>query len=655
MEKFEIFKLRLCKGLFDGIISDYILAVVKNTEHILEVPILAEILDDSYVTKFKNYIHDNDLKFQIDNCVLLPENLRFIYGSVSKFSLNGEYVRKFNNFYSSIRTVKYNSVEYKDLYTGQVPDGITLNGPIALNDLPPIVYTEISVFCARDDRRCLADIADRIRKRYYLPFSATSFPCVSRSEFDKSMSDKTNKNKKLQSESVYKLYNVRVQPDRKHFRVNLYNEHCVYEPDTIDYELCDSVWASELLPYQGRSANIPEYNSEGLPLGILWGHNILGNLSFQPSYQIIGENRQIRTDKYGYHYKDSQVWAFCLVSKVDEYGNWVYIKGYDPIYQRMQIEEKKYKPTPEAIESEINDIYVEDIDLEEYRHRFRNSDFSKSVSESTSSIEYVDFNVRYDKYSSYSMYPFICLPIMETPIMPYRIQKRVYNRGIQEDSFEKMLSRFIKDPYEVRSDIGLVNDSDLCYEPDIAIVRQGHPHVHIDIEIDEPYSVNNEPIHYIECDNDQKRNKYFVDHGWIVISFSERQITLYPKGCLKVVEDVLSSIDSTYLPEKNPLNEQIVSERHWSLEEARQMIAANERSKYLGLDIVQKSVPNSGETFPKQQLTESEKRVRAEIKSQNESDLQREEVQELSFSAQTGKKVSWWRRILRYFIMLKNR
>lgn len=321
----------------------------------------------------------------------------------------------------------------------------------------------------------------------------------------------------------------------------------------------------------------------------------------------------------------------------------------------MQIEEKKYKPTPEAIESEINDIYVEDIDLEEYRHRFRNSDFSKSVSESTSSIEYVDFNGRYDKYSSYSMYPFICLPIMETPIMPYRIQKRVYNRGILEDSFEKMLSRFIKDPYEVRSDIGLVNDSDLCYEPDIAIVHQGHPHVHIDIEIDEPYSVNNEPIHYIECDNDQKRNKYFVDHGWIVIRFSERQISLYPKSCLKVVEDVLSSIDSTYLPEKNPLNEQIVSERHWSLEEARQMIAANERSKYLGLDIVQKSVPNSGETFPKQQLTESEKRVRAEIKSQNESDLQREEVQELSFSAQTGKKVSWWRRILRYFIMLKNR
>ena len=141
--------------------------------------------------------------------------------------------------------------------------------------------------------------------------------------------------------------------------------------------------------------------------------------------------------------------------------------------------------------------------------------------------------------------------------------------------------------------------------------------------------------------------------GWIVIRFSERQITLILKVVLKIVEDVLSSIDSTYLPEENSLNEQIVSERHWSLEEARQMIAANERSTYLGLDIMQKSVPNSGETFPKQQLTESEKRVRAEVRSQNESDLQREEIQELSFSAQTGKKASWWRRILRYFIMLK--
>lgn len=473
MEKFEILKLRLCKGLFNCIASDYILAIVKNTKHILEPPVLAEILDDSYVMKFKDYIRGNGLKFQIDNCVLLPKDLRFVDGRVSRIPLKGKYVRKFDNFYSDSRTVKYNSVEYESLYTGPVPDEIKLNGPKVLNNLNPLEYTEIAVFCARGDRRCLADIAERIRKRYYLPFSAISFPCVSRSEFD----------------------------------------------------ICTS-----------------------------------------------------------------------------------------------------------------------------------NKDFSNSVSESTTFIKNVDFDVKCDEFSTYSMYPLVCLPVKEAPIMPYRIQKRVFSRGIQEVSFEQLLSSYIKDPYEVRSDIGLVNDSGLFYEPDIAIISQKSPHVHIDIEIDEPYSVNDEPIHYIECDSDHKRNKYFIDNGWIVIRFSERQIALYPKGCLKVIEDVLSSIDSSYLPEEISLIEQIVPESHWSLEEVRQMIVANERSKYLGIDITPKSVPNiSGETFQIQYLTESEQIVRNELKSRKASDLHMDKAQELSFVPQTVKEMSWWRRILHYFLVMLKR
>lgn len=642
MGKFEIRKLRLCRGLFDGIVSDYILAVVINTAYIWDGSVLAEILDDSYVKKLKDYLRTNDLKFQINNCVLLPKDLRFIDGSVSKISLNGQYVRKFNNFYSHIRTVKYNSVEYEDLYTDQVPDGITLDGPIALNVLPPIVYTEIPVFCSCEDTRSIADIAERMRARYYLPFSATSFPRVSRPDFDLCMSNKCDIAKEnLQTACVYKIYKVqKIEADCKHFFVKLYNKNCAFDEATI--ELCDPVWASELLPYEGTSKEIPEYNNEGLPLGILWGHNVLCNLSLQPS---------IKTENGDF---DFQVWTFCLISKVDEYGNPVYINGYDPIAQRMLIEDKGYKPTPEAKEAKINDIYVEDIDLEEYRHRFKNNDFSKSVSVPIPSIEYVDFNVKYEKYSTYSMYPFICLPIEGAPIMPYRIQKRVYHRGIQEGSFEQLLSRFIKDPYEVRSDISLINDSDLYYEPDIAIVHQGSPHVHIDIEIDEPYSVNNEPIHYIECDNEQKRNNYFVDHGWIVIRFSERQITLCPKGCLKVVEDVLTSIDSSYLPEDVSQNEQIVPESHWSLEEARQMIATDERSKYLGIDLTQKSVSNNGETFQKQDLTEHEQIVRDESKAMNVSDSHVQETQKSSFVPQMDNIISWWRRMLNYFVKLIN-
>ena len=321
----------------------------------------------------------------------------------------------------------------------------------------------------------------------------------------------------------------------------------------------------------------------------------------------------------------------------------------------MQIEEKNYKPALEAIESEINDIYVEDIDLEDYRHRFINKDFSNTVSMSTPTIEYVDFDVKYEKYSTSAMYPLVCVPSKKSPIMPYRIRTRAYSRGTQEVSFEQFLSRYIKAPYEVRSDIGLVNENDLFYEPDIVIVSKKRPHIHIDIEIDEPYSFNNEPIHCFGCENDQKRNKYFVDNGWVVIRFSEKQITLYPKGCLRVIEDVLSSIDSTYLPEVVSLNEQIVPESHWTLEQAHQMIEADERSNYLGKDIVQKSMSNSGQTFQKQQLTESEQLVRTELQSQKVSDLRIDATQKLPLSANTDKKVSWWRRILHYFVTFKKR
>lgn len=293
--------------------------------------------------------------------------------------------------------------------------------------------------------------------------------------------------------------------------------------------------------------------------------------------------------------------------------------------------------------------------LDECRQRFKSEDIPNSNSLLPQTVEYYDLDVKYENYSSVKMYPFIIVPDKKTSIMPYRIHKRSYSRGVQEALFEQFLYRFIKVPYQVRGDICVVNDLDLFYEPDIAIVCHNKPYVHIDIEIDEPYSVNNEPIHYIECDNDQKRNKYFVDNGWIVIRFSERQITLYPKGCLNVIEDVLSSVDPTYLPEDISLNEQIVSECHWSLEEARQMIATDERSKYLGTNIVQKNVHNSGGTFQKQQLTESEIRVRAEVKSQKGSDLQMEETQQLSFSAQIDKNESWWRRILHCLVIFKNR
>ncbi len=69
----------------------------------------------------------------------------------------------------------------------------------------------------------------------------------------------------------------------------------------------------------------------------------------------------------------------------------------------------------------------------------------------------------------------------------------------------------------------------IYYYPDI--ILKDKDGIYIDIEIDEPYSMNenNAPIHYVGFDD--ARNKKFLDNDWIVIRFSEKQIFEYTKQC----------------------------------------------------------------------------------------------------------------------------
>lgn len=61
------------------------------------------------------------------------------------------------------------------------------------------------------------------------------------------------------------------------------------------------------------------------------------------------------------------------------------------------------------------------------------------------------------------------------------------------------------------------------YVPDI-IFQDPLSNLHIDIEIDEPYSHDSgQPTHYYPDKYEDVRNLFFSKHGWIVIRFSEQQ------------------------------------------------------------------------------------------------------------------------------------
>lgn len=82
------------------------------------------------------------------------------------------------------------------------------------------------------------------------------------------------------------------------------------------------------------------------------------------------------------------------------------------------------------------------------------------------------------------------------------------------------------------------------YEPDLAYIDK-EKGVYVDIEIDEPYSGNHHPTHYITANGqhkDSKRNDAFSNAGWHVVRFTEQQMFCDPKACMRVVYDLLLSI-----------------------------------------------------------------------------------------------------------------
>ena len=119
------------------------------------------------------------------------------------------------------------------------------------------------------------------------------------------------------------------------------------------------------------------------------------------------------------------------------------------------------------------------------------------------------------------------------------------------------------------------------YYPDV-LVKMGN--LYIDIEIDEPYSMDNgEPIHYMDdCDDsvDFDRDFYFNDLGYEVIRFAEESVALHLKACVEYIAEVVNAIKAG--KEASFYNADIVVKR-WDKEDAEAMSKKGYRSVYLGV------------------------------------------------------------------------
>lgn len=146
-------------------------------------------------------------------------------------------------------------------------------------------------------------------------------------------------------------------------------------------------------------------------------------------------------------------------------------------------------------------------------------------------------------------------------------------RGKSELHFlNKLFSEFGN---QIKVDMAPTNDYQF-YFPDFTFVCE-KTGLHIDIEIDEPYSfADKKPIHHTET-NDDERNRYFLEQNWCIIRFSEKQIIQETDKCVLLIKEIIKCIHSKKLDFPTDI---VTTDKRWTYEEALVMSHNNIRNQY---------------------------------------------------------------------------
>jgi hypothetical protein len=116
------------------------------------------------------------------------------------------------------------------------------------------------------------------------------------------------------------------------------------------------------------------------------------------------------------------------------------------------------------------------------------------------------------------------------------------------------------------------------YNPDFTLICP-KTNLHIDIEIDEPYSfINKTPVHFFGC-NDDERNDFFLKINWCIIRFTEKQVVENTLECIETIKSVYENIINMSIGYNNYLK----SEPRWTYEESLIMQKKLYRESYLNI------------------------------------------------------------------------
>lgn len=157
-------------------------------------------------------------------------------------------------------------------------------------------------------------------------------------------------------------------------------------------------------------------------------------------------------------------------------------------------------------------------------------------------------------------------------------------KGVSETFFFEHLQAVFGSYAEIHFGQELeIEESDYNYSTDFSLIVEDAG-LYLDIEIDECYVGKGKkfvPTHCVDDERDQRRDRFFLDRGWIVIRFAEEQVVRHPQACCQEIAQVLSDLtgDRPFL--ENYRSPVLPSIRQWTKADARRRFKSNFRKRLL--------------------------------------------------------------------------
>jgi hypothetical protein len=181
------------------------------------------------------------------------------------------------------------------------------------------------------------------------------------------------------------------------------------------------------------------------------------------------------------------------------------------------------------------------------------------------------------------LYPVVKMPKQNSNLKLSRLG-RSNQKGYKENDFYNQIKSKITE-ISIENNVHMVIPNyNKPYEPDIVLYDK-KLNLYIDIEIDEPYDgYYRYPTHCTnpeeEIKQDDIRDLFFTESGWVVIRFTEKQVHSQANECIYYIQNVLNSIYNRNFS----TDVKCEREKQWDYNQCIQWQKIYYREKYLGIE-----------------------------------------------------------------------